>query len=147
LRIVGGGAAAWFGIAAVKQAACPDEGVCAMEMALFVLTILMMLITGVVVFLYLRSSFELLEMVREDEALWTRLGCPEKIYGRDFDHRIVTISPLGPWLSWVYSGRTAGLQRDIAERLVITRNMLITAFVLFMLTTVVGGMLMLVGFN
>ena len=118
-----------------------------MEMVLFVLTILMMLITGVVVFLYLRSSFELLEMVREDEALWTRLGCPEKIYGRDFDHRIVTISPLGPWLSWVYSGSTAGLQRDIAERLVITRNMLITAFVLFMLTTVVGGMLMLAGFS
>ena len=118
-----------------------------MEMALFVLTILVMLITGFVIFLYLRSSFELLELVRQDEALWNSLGCPEKVYGRDFDRRYVTISPLGPWLSCVYSGSTTGLQRDIAERLVITRNMLITAFVLFMLTTVVGGMLMLVGFN
>lgn len=118
-----------------------------MEMALFVLTILVMLITGVVVFLYLRSSFELLELVRQDEALWNSLGCPEKVRGREFNNSYVTISPLGPWLSWVYSGSTAGLQRDIAERLVITRNMLITAFVLFMLTTVVGSMLMLVGFN
>jgi len=118
-----------------------------MQMVLFVLTILMTLITGFVIFLYLRSSFELLELVRQDEALWNRLGCPEKIYGRDFDHRYTTISSLGPWLKWVYAGSTAGLQRDIAARLLITRNMLITSFVLFMLTTVVGGMLMLVGFS
>lgn len=116
-----------------------------MEMGRFVLVTPMTLITGFVVFLYLRSSFN--GLVREDEALWTRLGCPEKIYGRDFDRRYVMISSLGPWLSWVYAGRTAGLQRDIAARLVITRNMLITAFALFMLTTVVGGMLMLVGFS
>jgi hypothetical protein len=114
-----------------------------MQMVLFVLTIFLGLLTGVVVFLYLRSSFELLRLVRQDEALWNSLGCPEKIYGRDFDHRYSTISSLGPWLTWVYSGSTAGLQRDIAERLIITRNMLITAFALFVLTTVAGGFMML----
>lgn len=114
---------------------------------LLVAVILMTVLTGFIVLLYLRSSFELLELVREDEALWNRLGGPEKIYGRDFANRIATISSIGPWLSWVYSGSTAGLRRDIAARLVITRNMLITAFVLFMLTTVAGGMLMLLGFN
>lgn len=112
---------------------------------LWVTVIVLTLLTGFVVFLYLRSSFELLELVREDEALWNRLGCPEKIHGRDFAHRYATISSPGPWLSWVYSGSTAGLQRDIAARLVITRNMMIAALVLFMLTTGVGGLLMLLG--
>lgn len=116
-----------------------------MLMFLLVTVILLTLLTGFVVFLYLRSSFELLELVRQDEALWSRLGGPEKIYGRDFDRRYATISSIGPWLSWVYSGSTAGLKGDIAARLVITRNMLMTALVLFMLTTVAGGMLMLLG--
>lgn len=116
-----------------------------MQTFLWVTLMLLLLITGLVVFLYLRSSFELLELVRQDEALWNRLGGPEKIYGRDFDHRYATISSIGPWLSWVYSGSTAGLQPDIAARLVITRNMLMTALVLFMLTTAVGGLLMLLG--
>jgi hypothetical protein len=110
---------------------------------LLVTVILMTVLTGFVVLLYLRSSFELLDLVREDEALWNRLGCPEKIHGRDFANRFATISSIGPWLSWVYSGSTAGLQPGIAARLVITRNMLITALVLFMLTTGAGGMLML----
>lgn len=114
---------------------------------LLLMVILMTLITGFVVFLYLRSSFELLELVREDEALWNRLGCPEKIHGRDFANRFATISSIEPWLSWVYSGNTAGLQPDIAARLVITRNMLMTALVLFMLTTGAGGLLMLLGFG
>lgn len=112
---------------------------------LLVTVILMSLVTGFVVFLYLRSSFELLELVRQDEALWKRLGSPEKIYGRDFDRRYASITSLGPWLSWVYAGSTAGLQSAIAERLLITRNMLITALALFMLTTVTGGLLMLLG--
>jgi hypothetical protein len=110
---------------------------------LWVTLMLLLLITGFVVFLYLRSSFELLELVRQDEALWSRLGGPEKIYGRDFDRRYATISSIGPWLSWVYSGNTAGLQPDIASRLVITRNMLITALVLFILTTGAGGLMLL----
>ncbi len=107
--------------------------------------ILLILITGFVVFLYLRSSFELLELVRQDEALWNRLGGPVKIYGRDFDRRYATISSIGPWLTWVYSGNTAGLRSDIAARLLITRNMLMTALVLFMMTTGAGGLLMLLG--
>lgn len=112
---------------------------------LWVMVLMLTLLTGLVIFLYLRSSFELLELVRQDEALWNRLGCPEKIHGRDFANRYATISSPGPWLSWVYSGSTAGLQPDIAARLVITRNMLMTALVLFMLTTGVAGMLILLG--
>lgn len=112
---------------------------------LLVTVILMSLATGFVIFLYIRSSFELLELVRDDEDLWNRLGCPEIVHGRDFANRFSTISSLGPWLSWVYAGSTAGLQPDIAARLLITRNMLITALALFMLTTVTGGLLMLLG--
>ena len=110
---------------------------------LWVTVMLLMLITGFVIFLYLRSSFALLELVRQDEALWNSLGCPEKVRGRDFNNSYATISSIGPWLSWVYSGSTAGLEHDIAARLMITRNMLITAFVLFMLTTGVGGFMVL----
>lgn len=112
---------------------------------LWITLMLLMLVTGLVVFLYIRSSFELLDLVREDEALWVRLGNPEKIHGRDFANRFATISSIGPWLSWVYSGSTAGLRRDIAARLVITRNMLIAALVLFVLLSMLGGILMLLG--
>ncbi len=110
---------------------------------LWITLLLLMPITGLVVFLYLRSSFELLELVREDVALWNRLGGPEKVYGRDFANRFVTISPIGPWLSWVYSGSTAGLRRDIVARLLVTRNMLIAALLLFVLTTFVSAAMML----
>lgn len=78
-------------------------------------------LSALFVFLYLRSSNVLLALVRKkDEALWQELGCPERVRAG----RGETISPLFPWLYWIWSGKTDVLTHDIAWHLTTTRNYL-----------------------
>lgn len=114
-------------------------------MGIFVWSLLAVLVAacGLVTLLYLRSGYLLLERVRQDDVLWKSLGCPEKVHGRDFANRYSTIRPLGLWLAWVYAGDTGTLDRETASRLIITRNMLFTAVLLFAAASVVGSLALL----
>lgn len=114
-----------------------------MGVFVWILLVALLAATGLVTLLYLRSGYILLERVQRDDALWRSLGCPEKVQGRDFAHRFSTIRPLGPWLAWVYAGDAGVLDRETASRLVITRNMLVTALLLFAAASVVGSLALL----
>lgn len=98
---------------------------------LFVLTLLSFTGMAINIFLYLRSTRTLLELVQADEALWARLGRPEWVRGREGS----TISPLFPWLSWVWTGEPAGLSPKIRTQLMTTSRQLKTGLLLFIATT------------
>ena len=114
-----------------------------MGIVIWILLVVLVTATGLVTLLYLRSGYILLERVQQDEVLWQSLGRPEKVQGRDFAHRYSTIRPLRPWLVWIYAGDPGSLDRETAARLLITRNMLITALLLFAATTIFGSLALL----
>ena len=104
-----------------------------MTLILFGLTLISFVGMAINVFLYLRSSQTLLELVQADEALWQRLGRPELVRGREGS----TISPIFPWLSWVWAGEPAGLTPKIRTQLMTTSRQLKTGLLLFMATTTI----------
>ena len=92
-----------------------DFGGSGLTMA-FLLTGVAFALTFVAVFLYLRSSFRLLEgMHRHAPATWRRLGCPEKVWVDDGDGGIRTIKPLWPWLVWVWKGQAKELSAALGH--------------------------------
>ncbi|MFA6984681.1 MAG: hypothetical protein WC213_00550 [Arenimonas sp.] len=102
-------------------------------MALFFFMILTLLVpaTAAVIFFYLRSSFDLLELVKNDNALWMRLNRPEKTWVREQGGGFATIQPLFPWLGWVWEGNTSGLRADIARQVTSTSKLLRSGLTLF----------------
>lgn len=106
-----------------------------MQMFLLVLVALLFPVTAVVTFAYLRRGFELLELVQQDEALWHRLGRPEKVLIRQFDSRVATIQPIMPWLSWIWAGDRSHLSQALGDRLMATRKLLVAGLLLFALAS------------
>jgi len=102
-----------------------------MQMFSLVLVVLLFPATAVVTLAYLRQGFELLALVQRDEALWYRLGRPEKVFIRQFDGRVATIKPIVPWLRWIWAGDRSHLSREIGDRLLATRKLLVTGLILF----------------
>ena len=103
------------------------------ELFLFAVASIAVPIAVATIFLYLRASFELLELVRRYEpATWRSLGEPERVWVRGgtqggFD----TIQPIGPWLSWVWSGGVERLDPQVARSLARTRRLLRTGCIAF----------------
>ena len=101
------------------------------------------LLTGIIIFLYLRASFRLLEDLQDNAPkVWEQLGKPERIYVRRASGGgIHTIKPLLPWIGWIFKGATTGLTEDLAKDFNKTRRLLIVGLVMFFLT--VGCLLLL----
>ncbi len=114
-------------------------------MEAFLLTLLALLFpfTGVVIVLYLRSTFVLLDLVRQDEPLWKSLGEPQKVRTRGPKGGITTIQPIGRWLAWVWTAKSSGANADLAIRLKTTSRLLKIGLALFVLTSATIAMLSL----
>jgi hypothetical protein len=106
-----------------------------MPMFLLVLVALLFPVTAVVTFAYLRQTFELLALVQQDETLWRRLGCPEKVFIRQFDSRVATIKPIMPWLRWIWAGDRSHLSQQLGDRLMATRKLLVVGMFLMSVAT------------
>lgn len=102
---------------------------------LLLLPVILFPATAAAVFIYLRSSFKLLELVKTNDALWQELGCPTVGWTNEGDREFKTITPLLPWLWWIWSGNTSELDHAIATRLASTRQALTIGMLLFVLTT------------
>ena len=90
-------------------------------------------VTGIVIFLYLRSTFRLLEGLQNNAPqVWEKLGKPEK--GPFGPGGGDSIKPLFPWLGWIWKGETEGLPVDIACGLIKTRRLFKGGLLLFFLT-------------
>ena len=115
-----------------------------MQMFMLVLVALLFPVTAVVIFAYLRQGFELLVLVQRDEALWHRLGRPERVLIRQFDSRAATIQPIVPWLRWIWAGDRSHLNKALGDRLMATRKLLVAGLLLFGLASTAILMLVLV---
>jgi len=99
----------------------------------YIITLCLFPITGIVIFLYLRSTFRLLENLRKNAPeVWEHLGRPEIINVRGMQ----TIKPLFPWIGWVWKGETEGLPVNIAHDLIKTQKLFKASLLLFSLTVV-----------
>jgi len=93
----------------------------------FTITLCLFAVTGIVIFLYIRSTFQLLEGLQNNAPeVWEKLGKP-KIVGHG-------IWPIFPWIGWIWKGETEGLPADIACGLIKTGRLFKGSFVLFSLT-------------
>ena len=99
----------------------------------FTIALCLFPVTGIVIFLYLRSASQLFEDVQNDAPeIWEKLGKPRRI----FVHGMRTIQPIFPWIGWIWKGDTEGLPEDIACGLIKTRRLFKGSLVLFFLTVV-----------
>lgn len=100
----------------------------------FTIALCLFPVTGIVIFLYLRSTFRLLEDLQNNAPeVWVKLGRPERTVVRRSMH---TIKPIFPWIGWIWKGETEGLPVDIASSLIKTRRLFKGGLVLFFLTVV-----------
>ena len=95
----------------------------------FTIALCLFPVTGIVIFLYIRSTLLLLEGLQNNAPeVWEKLGKPERVgYG---------IWPIFPWIGWIWKGETEGLPVDIACSLIKTRRLFKGGIVLFFLTVV-----------
>ena len=99
----------------------------------FTIALCLFPVTGIVIFLYIRSTFRLLEGLQNNAPeVWEKLGKPERIFVRGMH----TIQPIFPWIGWIWKGETEGLPVDIACSLIKTRRLFKGGLVLFFLTVV-----------
>ena len=99
----------------------------------FTIALCLFPITGIVIFLYIRSTLKLLEDIQNDAPdVWEHLGRPERIFVQGMH----TIQPIMPWIVWVWKGESAGLPVDIACSLIKTRKLFKGGLALFFLTVV-----------
>jgi len=99
----------------------------------FTIVLCLFPITGIVIFLYLRSTFRLLEGLQNNAPeVWEKLGKPERIFVKG----MYTIKPIFPWIGWIWKGETEGLPVDIACGLIKTRRLFKGGLVLFFLIVV-----------
>jgi hypothetical protein len=97
----------------------------------FTIALCLFPVTGIVTFLYIRSTFRLLESLRKNAPeVWEKLGRPEKSYMRGGAQ---TIKPLFPWIGWVWKGETEGLSINIARSLKKTQKLFKAGLLLFFL--------------
>ncbi|MEX2611721.1 MAG: hypothetical protein WEA24_17500 [Gemmatimonadota bacterium] len=102
------------------------------ELVLFAIASLAVPVAVGVIFLYLRASFELLDLVRSKHPeLWQSLGKPERVYVQEQQRGFHTIQPLMPWLSWVWSGSPEKLSPYVALKLRRARSLLVTGAAAF----------------
>lgn len=118
-----------------------------METLLVVLALILFPATGVCIYLYLQSTFQLLKLVQNDPALWRSLGRPRKIHVREAaPGGFQTIQPIGPWLAWVWAAQPApDASAPLAERLRATSRLLKRGLLLFAATLGVVASLALSG--
>jgi hypothetical protein len=109
-----------------------------MEAFLFILVLLCFPPTGVVIYLYLQSSFSLLKLVQQDDALWKSLDEPRQQYIKENQGGFQTIKPIGPWLAWIWSGTATNTNPQLVHQLRKTRFLLKASLALFLLT---GGLI------
>lgn len=102
-----------------------------MERFLLLQTVILFSGTVIAVIYYRQSTSKLLTLVRANEALWKKLGCPKRVLTGELD---LTIQPLFPWLGWVLEGNTSGLSSEVAIRLQTTRTSLLIGLLLMSLT-------------
>lgn len=108
-----------------------------MGMYIFASAVASFLATALVIFLYIRSSFILLDLVKQDEAVWGQLDCPDRHYIRDGATRALTVRPLFPWLGWIWLGDPQGVSQPIASRLLTTSKLLRLGLVMFVVVSLV----------
>ena len=88
----------------------------------FILALACFAYTGITIYRYLSSSFQLLEQVQTDAPeTWESLGRPEKIWIKNRQPGkyggMYTIQPLWPWLNWVWQADTNGLDFRLGKEL------------------------------
>jgi hypothetical protein len=102
------------------------------EMFLFIIATVGVPAAAVTIFFYLQSSFALVELLqRRHPDLWHALGEPTKIRIQQQRGGFYTITPLRPWLSWIWSGETTSLPPKVTEGLVQTRRLLRLGLIVF----------------
>ncbi len=75
---------------------------------IFVLTLISFVLTAYFILAYLKQTSHLLQIVQQQEPeLWEQLGRPEHTVVNTGNSTMRTISPLWPWLQWVWSHDTA----------------------------------------
>ncbi|EKD41924.1 MAG: hypothetical protein ACD_73C00440G0004 [uncultured bacterium] len=107
-----------------------------MEIFLFIAVFLLVPAAAVVIVLYLRSGFTLLELVQKDEALWKELGEPHKIRMGPKRDGTYTITPIGPWLTWVWHAQASCASSSLVSQLQKTSLLLKIGLVLFTLDAI-----------
>ena len=90
--------------------------------------------TGILIYLYLRSTRDLLKQVQQDKDLWQRLGKPTIVQIDGPLDISWAIKPILPWLSWILSGQTPGINLKLMNRLLGTRRLLMVGLLSFSLT-------------
>ncbi len=90
--------------------------------------------TGILIYLYLRSTFDLLKQVQKDKDLWQRLGKPTIVQIDGPLDISWAIKPILPWLVWILSGQTPGINLKLMNRLLVTRRLLLACLISFSLT-------------
>lgn len=114
-----------------------------LELVAFALASLGVPVAVLLIFLYVRASFELLELVQRHEPdLWNALGRPERVYLQQSQGGFHTIQPIGPWFSWTWSGSALGLHPDVVAVLARTRSRLRIG--LAALAAAIGAILLLI---
>ncbi|MFC1495677.1 hypothetical protein ACFL6W_10380 [Thermodesulfobacteriota bacterium] len=99
----------------------------------FTIVLCLFPVTGIVIFLYIRSTFQLLEDLQNNAPeVWEKLGKPKRVGAGTMD----TIKPLFPWVGWVWKGESEGLPVNIAHSLIKTRKLFKGGLGLFSLTVV-----------
>lgn len=113
-----------------------------MQIVLGIVATLLFLTSALAVVRYLRSSFELLDLVKQNARLWTELGRPER-HGMGEVDAGSTIQPALPWLRWVWRADTRGLDARLASKLQSTSSLFRTC--LYMFVSTIAALLALMG--
>ena len=99
----------------------------------FTIVLCLFSVTGIVTYLYIRSTLQLLEDIQNNApGVWEKLGRPEIINATGMQ----TIKPLFSWIGWVWKGETEGLPVNIAHDLIKTQKLFKASLLLFSLTVV-----------
>ena len=91
-------------------------------MIFFIIALVCFAYTGITIYLYLTSSFQLLEHVQSSAPeIWESLGRPEKKWIQNATPGkaggMYTIQPLWPWLNWVWQADSSGLDFRLGKNL------------------------------